>query len=120
MPITGINPNAAASAYSNSQSITGQGQVTDITKNIKGLASEIASPGQSEAPSFADFMAKNIQQSVQTMKGGEEMAAKAVTGDADVTDVVQAVTSAELTLQTVVGVRDRMISAYQEIMRMPI
>ena len=48
------------------------------------------------------------------------MSAMAVTGEADITDVVQAVTSAELTLQTVVAVRDRMISAYQEIMRMPI
>jgi flagellar hook-basal body complex protein FliE len=48
------------------------------------------------------------------------MSAKAVTGEADLTDVVTAVTNAELTLQTVVSVRDRLISAYQEIMRMPI
>ena len=54
------------------------------------------------------------------MKSGEDMAAKAVTGEADLTDVVQAISSAELTLQTVVSVRDRMISAYQDIMRMPI
>jgi len=48
------------------------------------------------------------------------MSAQAVTGEADLTDVVAAITSAELTLQTVVAVRDRLISAYQEIMRMPI
>ncbi len=35
-------------------------------------------------------------------------------------DVVQAVSNAELTLQTVVAVRDRVVNAYQEIMRMPI
>ena len=35
-------------------------------------------------------------------------------------DMFQAVTSAEVTLQTVIAVRDRMIAAYQEIMRMPI
>jgi flagellar biosynthetic protein FliQ len=34
--------------------------------------------------------------------------------------VVEAVNAAELTLQTVVAVRDRMIAAYQEILRMPI
>jgi flagellar hook-basal body complex protein FliE len=33
--------------------------------------------------------------------------------------VVEAVNAAELTLQTVVAVRDRIIGAYQEIMRMP-
>ena len=35
-------------------------------------------------------------------------------------DVVEAVTEAELSLQKVTAVRDRVISAYQEIMRMPI
>ena len=31
-----------------------------------------------------------------------------------------AVTNAEITLQTVVSIRDRVIQAYQEILRMPI
>jgi flagellar hook-basal body complex protein FliE len=35
-------------------------------------------------------------------------------------DVVTAVSNAEMTLQTVVAVRDRVLNAYQEIMRMPI
>jgi flagellar hook-basal body complex protein FliE len=43
-----------------------------------------------------------------------------VTEEADLTEVVQAVTSAEVTLQTVVSIRDRLVSAFQEIMRMPI
>jgi len=117
MPISGINPNAAASAYSNSQGISGgSAQVTDIQKGMM----DIAGAKNDDGNSFADFMAKNIQGSVDTMKSGEEMSAKAVTGEADLTDVVQAVTSAEITLQTLVGVRDRMISAYQDIMRMPI
>ena len=41
-------------------------------------------------------------------------------GTANLTDVVEAVTAAEMTLETVVAMRDRMMSAYQEIMRMPI
>ena len=43
-----------------------------------------------------------------------------VTGKAEIVDVVTAVAEAELTVQTIVSVRDRMLSAYQEIMRMPI
>ncbi|MEM6903398.1 MAG: flagellar hook-basal body complex protein FliE, partial [Pseudomonadota bacterium] len=35
------------------------------------------------------------------------------------TDVVMAVNNAEITLQSVVSIRDRVISAYQEILRMP-
>lgn len=42
------------------------------------------------------------------------------TGKAEMVDVVTAVAEAELTVQTIVAVRDRVISAYQEILRMPI
>ena len=42
------------------------------------------------------------------------------TGQADVVNVVNAVNAAELTLDTVVAVRDKVIAAYQSIMQMPI
>ena len=117
MPVNGINPNAAASAYLNSQNITGPGQVTNLGTEIENRGESSALEG---AGSFSDFLKQNIEQSIDTVRAGEQMSAKAVTGEADLTDVVQAVTTAELTLQTVVGVRDKMISAYQDIMRMPI
>ncbi len=119
MPIGGINPNAAAGAYASSQNITGSGQVLQGNTQVKGIG---GSPDQKSVGdvSFADVLSNSIEQGIDTMKAGEQTAAQAVTGEADVTDVVQAVTSAELTLQTVVSVRDRMISAYQEIMRMQI
>lgn len=108
-----VNPNMAANAYANSQKITG---IADTVKDT-GMKTVAANE---DSFSFADLLKTNVQQSVETMKAGESMSAQAVTGKADLTDVVQAITSAELTLQTVVAVRDRMISAYQEIMRMPI
>lgn len=123
MGITGINPNAAASAYSQSQSITGQGSVTNVNaqgSNPLGGLGGVENAVNTQEVSFADLMAESVQQSVQTLRAGEEMAAKAVTGEANLTDVVQAVNDAELTMQAVVGVRDRMISAYQDILRMPI
>ena len=54
------------------------------------------------------------------MQTGEQMAAKQAAGQADIVDVVNAVNSAELTLDTVVAVRDKVISAYQSIMQMPV
>ncbi len=48
------------------------------------------------------------------------MATKALVGKADLTDVVTAVSEAETALNAVVAVRDRVISAYQEIIKMPI
>ena len=60
------------------------------------------------------------EKSVEAGKAAELATASAVSGEADLTDVVTAVSNAEITLQTVVTVRDRVIAAYQEILRMPI
>jgi flagellar hook-basal body complex protein FliE len=43
-----------------------------------------------------------------------------VDNDAELVDIVSAVANAEITLDTVVTIRDRVIHAYQEIIRMPI
>src|SRR5277367_2611237 len=78
-----------------------------------------AALGPAGAGSFSDFLSGALHNAVQTMQTGEQMAAKQVAGQADVVDVVNAVNSAELTLDTVVAVRDKVISAYQSIMQMP-
>lgn len=69
---------------------------------------------------FGDLVREALKSTVQANHQAEQVSAQAVAGKADVTDVVTAVTSAEVALDTVVAVRDRVISAYQEIMRMPI
>jgi flagellar hook-basal body complex protein FliE len=54
------------------------------------------------------------------VRAGEAAASQGAAGQGDVVQVVNAVTAAELTLETVVAIRDRVISAYQDIMKMPI
>jgi len=120
MPVNGINPNAAIGAYQTTQRIAGGGgEVINSAQAINpgGIAAQVS---DSDGPSFTDFLESKITQSVDTLEHGEELSAKAVTGEANLTDVVQAVTDAEITLQTLVAVRDKMIGAYQEIMRMQI
>ena len=51
---------------------------------------------------------------------GEEKIANQVAGKAELVDVVTAISAAESSLETVMAVRDQVINAYQEIMRMPI
>ncbi len=70
-------------------------------------------------PSFAEALYDTAKDAVEVQRKGEEMAAKAVVGQADLTEVVTAVNNAELTVQTMVAVRDKVIQAYQEIIRMP-
>lgn len=94
-------------------------QAAGLYKNAQGIADIGKSEGD-DGVKFSDLIQKAATDSLDTMRAGEKAGAEAVTGNATLTDVVEAVTAAELTLQTVVAVRDRMMSAYQEIMRMPI
>ncbi|PZW41309.1 flagellar hook-basal body complex protein FliE [Humitalea rosea] len=71
-------------------------------------------------PSFGQAMSRAMEQGVELGHGADVAASQALTGQGSVTDVVLAVGRAELALQTAVAVRDRVVGAYQEIMRMPV
>lgn len=110
-----IDSNFAASLYANTSKIA-TGNATGDT----GETGSAGAAGSGGGVSFSSFLEDKAHEAVDTMHASEVMSAKAIKGDADITQVVEAMTAAEVTLQTVVAVRDRMISAYQEIMRMPI
>jgi flagellar hook-basal body complex protein FliE len=74
---------------------------------------------QEDGPSFGAVLEQAAKGAVDTLKTSEQMSAKAVLGKADLTDVVSAVNNAEMTLQTVTAVRDKVVSAYQQILQMP-
>ena len=68
---------------------------------------------------FASFLKSELQDTGTKLQASEGKAIEALGGKADLQQVVEAVTAAELGLQKVTAVRDRVIAAYQEIMRMP-
>jgi flagellar hook-basal body complex protein FliE len=55
-----------------------------------------------------------------TLKESEEAAMAAMTGDADPHALVQALAQTELAVEAAVTVRDKVVEAYQEILRMPV
>ena len=57
---------------------------------------------------------------VDAGKQSDKMSLDMVNGKANVVDVVTAVSQTEIAVEGMVAVRDRVISAYEEIMRMPI
>jgi len=71
-------------------------------------------------PDFSSLIEDALGSVREATGKAEVQATKAIEGDAPLHDVVAAVSNAELTLQTVVAVRDRVIAAYQDIIRMPI
>ncbi len=73
-------------------------------------------PGQN----FGDFLSDAVKDSINTIRQGEQAATAQVQGKANLVDVVNSVNAAEITLDTVVAVRDKVVQAYQSIMNMPI
>lgn len=69
---------------------------------------------------FSQLVRTSVENAVATGRNAEQMTIAAVQDKADISQVVTAVAEAELTLQTVVTVRDKVIDAYKEILRMPI
>jgi flagellar hook-basal body complex protein FliE len=69
---------------------------------------------------FADILKSAMSDAMKASKNAETQMANQVQGKAQLVDVVTAVSSAEQSLETVMAIRDQVISAYQEIMRMPI
>jgi flagellar hook-basal body complex protein FliE len=103
--------NAATAAYGNAQRLINQAAKpqTDLTA--------LASPS---GGNFADMLAQQVQGVVDAGKASDAMAIDMVNGKANVVDMVTALSETEIAIESMVTVRDRVISAYEEIMRMPI
>jgi flagellar hook-basal body complex protein FliE len=74
-------------------------------------------PAGTEARPAAAALARDF---AATLREGEETAIAAMTGGADPHALVEALVQTELAVQTAVTVRDRVVEAYQEILRMPV
>ena len=78
-------------------------------------------PGaRSETQGAGEAFARVARDFADTVRQGEEAAKSAMTGDADPYALVQALAATELAVETAVTVRDKVVEAYQEILRMPV
>lgn len=89
-------------------------------KMLEGINPAEGGTEAAQGGNFSDFLKEGLQGAVQTLEKSDALSAQAMTGKVEISELVTAITNAELTLNTVVAVRDRVISAYQEILRMPI
>jgi flagellar hook-basal body complex protein FliE len=102
--------NAAANAYGNASRLINQAArpSTDLTA---------VAPGGSN---FGQLLAQNVQGVIDQGNASDAMTMDMVSGRANVVDMVTALTETEMAIESMVTLRDRVISAYEEIMRMPI
>ena len=97
----GVSPSAAANAY--------------------GLAGAGGTAAPADAgSSFGNMIERAMQGVVDAGHQADAKAMQGIAGGGNLTDIVTAVSRAQLALQTTTAVRDRVVQAYQEIMRMPI
>ncbi|MCW2239860.1 flagellar hook-basal body complex protein FliE [Azospirillum canadense] len=82
--------------------------------------STAAASAQATESSFGAFLDRQASQAMDTLKEGERVSLAAVAGKASAHEVVRSVLAAEMTVQTVVSIRDRMVQAYQDVMRMAV
>ena len=97
--------------------------ITGLTSSAAGAASaygrvEAGQPASMEG--FGNALVKAMQGVVDAGHQADAKSAEAISGTGNLTDVVSAVNRAELALQTTSAIRDRVVQAYQDIMRMPI
>jgi len=73
-----------------------------------------------EPVDFGGLVQEAIRQAGAGASVAEQQGLAVAGGQGDIVDVVTAIAAAETQLQTVIAIRDQVISAYQEILRMPI
>jgi flagellar hook-basal body complex protein FliE len=97
-------------------SITG----VDPQSLTTGVRSPPSAAAPTEGPSFEQALAQVIGGAVDTLKAGEAVAIQGIEGAAPPMKVVESVMAAQRSLQTVLAIRDKAVSAYQEVARMTI
>ena len=100
------SPTVAANAYANLARIADTGGA--------GKASEAG------GPSFGALLKDAIGSVMDAGKKSDAQAVAVASGKANVMDVVTAVAETDVAVSTLVSVRDRVIQAYEDIMKMPI
>lgn len=69
---------------------------------------------------FSGLVGEALQSVASSLHKGENITTRSLVKEADMGDVVTAVSEAEVALQSIVAIRDRAIAAYQDILKMPI
>ncbi len=116
MTIAAITPFfQAASAYG-----TGASRLSAAADAAGASTGGASTAGASTGGGFSDMVSQAAASALAGLHRAEQVTASGVAGKTDVQAVVQAMSSAELTMQSVVAVRDKVVGAYSDIMRMSV
>ena len=115
--MTDIRFSQAAGAYKDALRAA-EDIIQKVGVGSSGAASSESSPVADSG--FFGMVEQSLKSAANTGYNSEKMSTLGLTGKAGIADVVNAVNSAEVSLKTVVALRDKMIGAYQDIIKMQI
>jgi flagellar hook-basal body complex protein FliE len=101
-------PSAAANAYAS------------LARLTEPLGKSLAASEPAAGPSFGALLKNAVGALNEASRNSDAQAQAMAAGKANLVDVVTAVAETEVAIDTLVSVRDRVIHAYEEIMKMPI
>jgi flagellar hook-basal body complex protein FliE len=107
------SPTVAANAYANLARILDTG-------GAGGSAAKATSLGTSGGPSFGEVLKDAIGSVMEGGRQADTQTSAMASGKANVMDVVTAVAETDVKISTLVSVRDKVIAAYEDIMKMAI
>src|SRR3954463_15855320 len=107
------SPMSAAGAYAK------LARLADPAASLPKLGAG-AGGGDSAGPSFGALVKDAIGAVIDSGKKSDTQTHAMAAGKANIVDVATAVTETEVAIEAMVSVRDKVIAAYEEIMRMPI
>ncbi|WP_077962363.1 flagellar hook-basal body complex protein FliE [Ensifer adhaerens] len=91
---------------------------TSSSSSVFGMPA--ATPAVPQGQSFASVLGDMASDAIGAMKKAEGASLDGIRGQANTREVVDAVMSAEQSLQTAIAIRDKVVTAYLEIARMQI
>ena len=108
-----------------SRAVAGYAAAQKNAQPFGPVSDKISAPnaiGQGEGgpKDFGSVIGDMAGEAMNTLRTGEAKSMAGVAGEADVQSVVEALAAAEMTMRTVVAVRDKVVEAYHDILRMPI
>ena len=98
------------------ESVSGIG-AANISADVR---SSTAATAPTQGPSFEQALSRVIGSAVDTLQTGEAVAIQGVEGAVSPMKVVDSVMAAQRSLQSILAIRDKAVSAYQEVARMAI
>lgn len=106
------SPLAAASAYANIAQLAADPSLSSLVRSSAG--------GGNSETSFGSVLKEAMHAINETGQKSDTQTRAMVNGKSNMVDVVTAVAETEVAIDAVVAVRDKVIAAYEEIMKMPI